>query len=377
MGKTIVTLIGKSGGVADGMKSENEAVNQYSSAINNKATKIVENTLGQLSQEEKTAYNSLSSEQKLAIQNQISESINKGKADNALTLIKQAISNVVSNPNNSQNKQQTSTNTVPFILSLDNTMLNNGYIKTSDGNYQKGDKLYKASGDMTSGVTITEIGNAPVKTLSQEQMNISQNLNACRTAANATLAKANQVIKYSSASGMLNGLMHAEYHNICDKNTNLIFEVAKLGGYDSPNISNQISIVNRLSKELDSLCDAYIAKDKGMSDSFYNTLDKAGLVPGLSVATASVSAIGKAFDEKHSEDGLTLAETGKIVTEFCFNAFAGKLLSKIPGFDKFANTLAKKAFNYCGNNVTKTKIFEFMQNYGLSELSSLIASSDS
>ena len=63
VGKT-VTLTGKSKGVADDMASAEEAVSQYSSAISKDAQKAIKDALGQLSPEEKAAYNSLPADKK-------------------------------------------------------------------------------------------------------------------------------------------------------------------------------------------------------------------------------------------------------------------------------------------------------------------------
>ena len=372
VGKSIVTLTGKNNGVADGMATAEEAVGQYNSAIGKEASKAIESALGQLSSEEKAAYDSLPEYKKSAIQNKVLESINKGKGDNALSIIKQAVSSIVAASSASQTTQNSASNVLSFSLSVDNTMFINGYVKTSDGNYQKGDKLYKASGDMVSGVTVTEIGNAPVQNLSQEQQNTSQNLNTCRKAALAACQKSENVEKYSSATGTLNGLMYSEYSNICEKHSNLAIEMGKLGGYDSPNVSSQIDKVNRMTEELNRLCDAYSEKNKGMSESYYNVTNTVGAIPVVGIAGNALTAMGEVFDEFHTEDGLTLEETGKIVLEFCYNELGGKLLNKIPGFKSVANGVAQKAFKYCGKDVTATKIFEYLQNVGLGELKSAL-----
>ena len=158
--------------------------------------------------------------------------------------------------------------------------------------------------------------------------------------------------------------MYSEYSNICEKHSNLAIEMCKLGGYDSPNVSSQIDKVNRMTEELNRLCDAYSEKNKGMSESYYNVTNTVGAIPVVGIAGNALTAMGEVFDEFHTEDGLTLEETGKIVLEFCYNELGGRLLNKIPGFKGVANKLAQKAFNYCGNNVTKTKIFEFLQVFG-------------
>ena len=255
-------------------------------------------------------------------------------------------------------------------------MYNNLYTKTADGNYRKGDKLYKASGDMASGkVTVTEIGNAPVQHLTQEQQNISQSLDACRKAAMAALRNAENVLKYASSTGMLNGLMYAEYHNLAQKWGDFPSEIRNVlgGSYDTPNIVNEIKRVNRLTSELNSLSEAYKAKDKGMSDSYYNVTGNVGAIPGkVGLVGNAYTAMGQTFDAINSEEGLTLEKTGKIVLEFCYNTFGGKLLNKILGFKSVANGVAQKAFKYCGKDVTATKIFEYLQNVGLGELKSAL-----
>jgi len=295
-------LTGKSGGVADGMKSADEAVAQYSSAMAQKTSGAIESALGKLSPEEMAAYNSLSPAQKAKIQDQVYNSMNNGKGDNALSLIKSTVGPAVAASKaqqEAQSQKKSSGEVLPFLGSIDNTMFSNFYMKTTDGNYQKGDKLYKASGDMLNGVTVTEIGNAPVKQLTQKQQDISKNLDACHRTANSVVSKADEVIKYSTATGMLNGMMHMEYSAICDKKTTLVLEMAKLGGYDSPNISSQINKVNGLAKELDALCNAYKAKDAGMSESYYNVTNTIYYKPSddLSFSTSDFNSPNPTFSK--------------------------------------------------------------------------------
>ena len=78
VGKSIVTLTGKNNGVADDMATAEEAVGQYNSAIGKEASKAIESALGQLSPEEKAAYNKLTPEQKSEIENDVLQAINKG-----------------------------------------------------------------------------------------------------------------------------------------------------------------------------------------------------------------------------------------------------------------------------------------------------------
>lgn len=366
VGKSVVTLTGKSAGVADGLATKDEAVGQYTHATAKKASTAIKNALGQLSQEEKIAYDSLSSEKKSQIQSQVLNSINNGKGDNALSFVKQAVSSVIKDAKATPNTQKGTV--LQFLLSVENTMLGAGYLKTADGNYQKGDKLYKATGDMGHGVTVTEIGNAQVTKLTPQQQAISEKLKACRNTANNALAKANDVIKHASATGMINGLMFKEYHTISEKNTNLSIEVAKLGAYDTPNVSNQINKVNTLAKELNSLCDAYKAKDKGMSESYYSGTGEVGAVPGqVGLAGNALNAMGAVFDEFHSEDGLTLQDAGKIVLNFAYGQFGGSVINKIK--IPYVTKIIKEA---CGNNFTKAKILEYLENKSLDELKNVL-----
>jgi len=369
VGKTIVTLTGRNGGVADDMVSAEEAVSQYKSAISKSASQAIETALGQLSPEEKAAYNSLPADKKSAIQSQVLASINKGKGDNALSLIKQAVSSAVAASNASQNTENSSGIVLPFTISVEHTMYSSFYTKTADGNYRKGDKLYKASGDMASGkVTVTEIGNAPVQHLTQEQQNISQKLNACRKSAMAALRNAENVLKYASSTGMLNGLMYAEYHNLAQKWGDFPSEIRNVlgGSYDTPNIINEIKRVNRLTSELNSLSEAYKAKDKGMSDSYYNVTGNVGAIPGkVGLAGNALTAMGQTFDAINSEEGLTLPKAGQIILDFAYNQFGGEVLNKMPYAQKIVKTV-------CGNSVTKAKIFEYLKNVGLGELKSAL-----
>ena len=369
VGKTIVTLTGRNGGVADDMVSAEEAVSQYKSAISKSASQAIETALGQLSPEEKAAYNSLPADKKSAIQSQVLASINKGKGDNALSLIKQAVSSAVAASNASQNTENSSGIVLPFTISVEHTMYSSFYTKTADGNYRKGDKLYKASGDMASGkVTVTEIGNAPVQHLTQEQQNISQSLDACRKAAMAALRNAENVLKYASSTGMLNGLMYAEYHNLAQKWGDFPSEIRNVlgGSYDTPNIVNEIKRVNRLTSELNSLSEAYKAKDKGMSDSYYNVTGNVGAIPGkVGLVGNAYTAMGQTFDAINSEEGLTLPKAGQIILDFAYNQFGGEVLNKMPYAQKIVKTV-------CGNSVTKAKIFEYLKNVGLGELKSAL-----
>lgn len=375
VGRSIVTLTGKNAGVADGLATEDEAIGQYTHATAKKAATAIESALGQLSQEEKVAYASLSPDKKSQIQSQVLDSINNGKGDNALAFVKQAVRPIIEAKAEAEatakatpNTQKTSSKVLPFVLSVDNTMFGAGYLKTADGNYQKGDKLYKATGDIGHGVTVTEIGNAQVTKLTPQQQAISEKLKACRNTANNALAKANDVIKHASATGMINGLMFKEYHTISEKNTNLSIEVAKLGAYDTPNVSNQINKVNTLAKELNSLCDAYKAKDKGMSKSYYSGTGEVGAVPGqVGLVGNALNAMGAVFDEFHSEDGLTLQDAGKIVLNFAYGQFGGSVINKIKM--PYVTKIIKEA---CGNNVTKAKILEYLENKSLDQLKNLL-----
>lgn len=367
VGKSVVTLTGKSAGVADGLATKDEAVGQYTHATAKKASTAIESALGQLSQEEKIAYDSLSPEKKSQIQSQVLNSINNGNGDNALSFVKQAVSSVIKDAKATPNTQKGTV--LQFSLSLENTMLGAGYFKTFDGNYQKGDKLYKATGDIAHGVVVTEIGNAQVANLvPQQQTTISENLNTCRNTANNALAKANDVIKHASATGMLNGLMFNEYHTICEKNTKLSIAVANLGTYDTPNVSNQINKVNTLAKELNSLCDAYKAKDKGMSESYYSGTGELGAIPGqIGIVGNVLNAMGAVFDEFHTEDSLTMEDAGKVVLNYAYGQFGGNAINKIK--IPYVTKIIKEA---CGNNFTKAKILEYLENKTLDELKNVL-----
>lgn len=91
VGRSIVTLTGRSKGVADDMASAEEAVSQYNSAISERASKAIKDALGKLTAEERAAYDSLPADKKSAIQNQVLEAINKKQDINALLLIQDAV----------------------------------------------------------------------------------------------------------------------------------------------------------------------------------------------------------------------------------------------------------------------------------------------
>lgn len=106
VGKTIVTLTGRSKGVADDMASAEEAVSQYNSAIGKKASKAIESALGKLTAEEKAAYDKLKPDQKSKIQARVLNSINHGGDGNALAIIQGTIGPVATASNTSQDVQK-------------------------------------------------------------------------------------------------------------------------------------------------------------------------------------------------------------------------------------------------------------------------------
>lgn len=90
-GKSIVTLTGKSGGVADGMASAEEVKKQYSAAIKDKADKEIEKAIKGLSPEQRAAYNSLPADKQAEIRRSVLDSMNNGgHGSNVSSLISSA-----------------------------------------------------------------------------------------------------------------------------------------------------------------------------------------------------------------------------------------------------------------------------------------------